>query len=87
MIVIFKISRLASKQARKPSRIVIPQDISAFPGFPTDMGKFESATSYGEAVIRFWHDWRKVKSKDKKKAKREKIRSEKANSTGNYIIR
>ena len=51
------------------------------------MGKFESATSYGEAVIRFWHDWRKVKSKDKKKAKREKIRSEKDNSTGNYIIR
>ena len=48
------------------------------------MGKFESATSYGEAVIRFWHDWRKVKSKDKKKAKREKMRSEKAQIQGRF---
>ena len=49
------------------------------------MGKFESATSYGEAVIRFWHDWRKVKSKDKKKAKREKMRSEKAKIQGRFL--
>ena len=49
------------------------------------MGKFESATSYGEAVIRFWHDWRKVKSKDKKKAKREKMRSEKAKIQGKFL--
>ena len=48
------------------------------------MGKFESATSYGEAVIRFWHDWRKVKSKDKKKAKREKMKSEKAKIEGKF---
>ena len=56
---------------RKDPRIVIPRDPSDYPGFPVNMGQFESAKAYGQAVIMFWHDHRNKKRKQKEKAKKE----------------
>ena len=56
-------------QGKKRPRIVIPQDPSLFEGFP-DMRKYSSATSFGEAVIRFWHLYKNQKSRDKRKERK-----------------
>ena len=48
-----------SEEGRKDPRLVIPRNISDYPGFPTDMNKFGSAAEFGQAVIMFWAKWRK----------------------------
>ena len=70
-------SAVTSEASRRDPRLIIPNDPSKFPGFPTDMSKFETATAFGEAVLRFWGLWRKQKSKERLHAKREAERAAK----------
>ena len=49
----------ASEEGRKDPRLIIPSDLSKYPGFPTDMSKFENARDFGQAVIMFWAKHRK----------------------------
>ena len=67
----------AAGAQRKDPRIVIPRDPSAYPGFPVNLGQFESAKAYGQAVILFWHEHRKSKRKEKDNAKKEADRAKK----------
>ena len=55
-------SAVTSEAGRKDPRLIIPKNPSNFPGFPTDMSKFDTACAFGEAVLRFWGRWRKEKS-------------------------
>ena len=58
---------------------MIPKDFSRYPDFPTKMGDFENATAYGEAVLTYWAEWRKVKAKDRHvrhRASRRKAKAE-----------
>ena len=70
-------SEVTSEVGRKDRRLIIPRNPSDFPGFPTDMGKFETAAAFGEAVLKFWAFWRKQKSKKHLHAKKEAERSSK----------
>ena len=67
----------AAGTQRKDPRIVIPRDPSAYPGFPLEMGKFESAKAFGQAVILYWHEHRIKKRKEKEKAKKAEDRAKK----------
>ena len=60
----------ADEAGRKDPRLIIPRNLSDYPGFPADMNKFESATEFGQAVIMFWAKWRKQVKKNKAKAKK-----------------
>jgi hypothetical protein len=53
----------ASEEGPKDPRLIIPRDPSEYPGFPTDMKKFDRAKDFGLAVIMFWAKWRKNKKK------------------------
>ena len=67
----------AAGAQRKDPRIVIPRVLSDYPGFPVNLGQFESAIAYGQAVILYWHEHRKNKRKQKEKAKKEEDRAKK----------
>ena len=60
----------ANEAGRKDPRLIIPRNLSDYPGFPADMNKFGSATEFGQAVIMFWAKWRKQVKKSKAKAKK-----------------
>ena len=60
----------ADEAGRKDPRIIIPRNLSDYPGFPADMNKFGSAAEFGQAVITFWAKWRKQKKKSNAKAKK-----------------
>ena len=70
-------STVTSEAGRKDRRLIIPRNPSAFPGFPTDVSKFDTAAAFGEAVLKFWAYWRKKKAKDNLKAKKEAERATK----------
>ena len=71
----------AAEGGRKDPRIIIPNDPSKFPGFPTNMNLFDTPAEFGLAVITFWAKWRKAKkissAKAKKEAKRASFEAEK----------
>ena len=71
----------AAEGGRKDPRIIIPNDPSKFPGFPTDMNLFDTPAEFGLAVITFWAKWRKAKkissAKAKKEAKQASLEAEK----------
>ena len=73
-------SAVTSEASRKDPRLIIPKNPSNFPGFPTDMSKFDTASAFGEAVLRFWGIWRKEKEKRRLHAKKE---AERATKTAN----
>ena len=60
----------ANEAGRKDPRLIIPRNLSDYPGFPADMNKFGSATEFGQAVIMFWAKWRKQKKQSNAKAKK-----------------
>jgi uncharacterized protein (UPF0335 family) len=65
----------AAEGGQKDPRIIIPNDPSKFPGFPTDMNLFETPAEFGLAVITFWAKWRKTKKLSSAKAKKEANRA------------
>jgi hypothetical protein len=67
----------ASEEGRTDPRLIIPRDPSEYPGFPTDMKKFDSPKDFGQAVIMFWAKWRKDKKKSNLHAKKEADRASK----------
>ena len=67
----------ASEEGRKDPRLIIPRYPSEYPGFPTDMSKFENARDFGQAVIMFWAKWRKEKKTINLHAKKEATRASK----------
>ena len=60
----------ADEAGRKDPRLIIPRNLSDYPGFPADMNKFGSATEFGQAVIMFWAKWRKQRKQSNAKAKK-----------------
>ena len=70
-------SSVTSEAGRKDRRLIIPRKPSDYPGFPTDMGKFDTAAAFGEAVLRFWAFHRKKKGKVHLHAKKEAERASK----------
>ena len=60
-----------SEEGRKDPRLIIPRNPSDYPGFPTDMSKFENARDFGQAVIMFWAKWRKKMKQCNSQAKKE----------------
>ena len=61
----------AAEGGQKDPRIIIPNDPSKFPGFPTDINHFKTPAEFGLAVITFWAKWRKAKKVSSAKAKKE----------------
>ena len=60
----------AAEGGQKDPRIIIPNDPSKFPGFPTNMNHFDTPAEFGLAVITFWAKWRKAKKVSSAKAKK-----------------
>ena len=65
------------EEGRADPRLIIPSDLTKYPGFPADMKKFDSPKDFGQAVIMFWAKWRKDKKKRNSYAKKEADRASK----------
>ena len=70
-----------SEEGRKDPRLIIPRNPSQYPGFPTDISKFEKARDFGQAVIMFWAKHRKETKKTNQHAKKEAARASKKAET------
>ena len=76
---------VADEAGRKDPRLIIPRNLSDYPGFPADMNKFGSATEFGQAVIMFWAKWRKQKKQSNAKANKAEVKKRLADQNDRVV--